>query len=221
MIQRGATALARLAVGAARLVKASNGTDVINDTIANVLLDLLTTRGDLIRRGAATVERLALPANRGVLGSDGTDLTGIGGQFSARVFRSAALSIVNATITAISFDAEDYDLGALHNLGVNPTRLTVPAGGAGRYAVCAGISYATNATGIRQIRFNKNGVLESVSAVQPVNTGNSMYLLGSTILDLAATDYVEVAAYQESGAGLALNVSRAETWAAMAQLMAQ
>lgn len=46
-----------------------------NRTLASVLGDMLTTRGDMIRRGSSAVERLALGSTGAPIGSDGTDLT--------------------------------------------------------------------------------------------------------------------------------------------------
>ena len=113
---------------------------------------------------------------------------------------NAAQSISNATWTAISFDIENYDSAGLHD-NVNPTRITIPV--AGRYSLTANVGFqsASNSVGLG-IRFNING---SVPVAQVIVAGCSQTGNGpctAAMLDFAASQYVEVECYQNSGGTL-------------------
>lgn len=123
------------------------------------------------------------------------------------LFHSTTQSVAHDTLTAVTFDSEDYDTG-LHS-AVNPTRITIPAGGAGVYHVKANIVFASNATGYRQIQFRKNGAdVGTLVTMAPVN-GAATAIMHSATLVLAAADYVEVFVYQNST--VALNIGNATT----------
>lgn len=67
IVQRGASAPERVALGAAGKILSSDGTDAVWGD------GPMTTRGDLIVQGETDLGRLALGASGAVLGSDGTD----------------------------------------------------------------------------------------------------------------------------------------------------
>lgn len=116
------------------------------------------------------------------------------------VFNNANISIADATLTALTFNSESYDVGGMHSTAVDTARITFPA--AGTYTIIANIIFASNATGIRQIRFRINGatfiLMHNFGAV----TGNET-TTGAVVDYLAAAgDYVECMVYQDSGGPL-------------------
>jgi hypothetical protein len=120
----------------------------------------------------------------------------------ARVHHGANQSVANNTQTALAFNSERQDTAALHDTATNNSRLTAPA--AGTYLVTASILFDVNATGARQIGFRVNGTtfyaVQAVQAITVAATGTPV--AGSTVLTLAAGDYVEACALQTSGGAL-------------------
>jgi hypothetical protein len=118
---------------------------------------------------------------------------------SVRAYRSTTQSISNDTPTAISFDSERWDTNALHDNSTNPTRLKAPV--AGTYSIAAHVQFADNATGVRQLAVFVNGsVMWATTEAAAKSTNNWLSL--STIIQLAANDYIEVYVYQNSGGSL-------------------
>lgn len=121
-----------------------------------------------------------------------------------RVTRATSQSINNATDTAVTFTTEAYDVGPMHDNGVNPSRLTAPAGGGGIYMVGAFFQMA-NLTGGRAaawLRVNSSTDIAISVNAPPSGTGPADVL--SAGINLAAGDYVELIVNQNSGGAIAL-----------------
>lgn len=163
---------------------------------------LVTTDGHLLKRSGTTIT-----------GVDPASLSGSPTFRGARVYRATtAQSIPNATLTPIQFNAEDFDSDALHDNATNNTRLTIPAGYAGKWVVLGFIQYAANATGRRQAYVMKNGASAAYYSVPAYTGGGSTVVFVDTVLNLAAADYLELSAYQESGGALNAEAGTAVTW---------
>lgn len=121
----------------------------------------------------------------------------------ARVYNNANISVANNTVVALTFNSEDFDNGNVHSTSVNTGRLTAPI--TGLYSIGYTIQYASNATGLRFSGLRLNGTVRigGDHEIPPAN-GSVTLLSGSTIYRLAATDYVELIVFQNSG--VALNV---------------
>lgn len=104
-----------------------------------------------------------------------------------------------ATVDPIEFDVETFDDDDWHDNVTNPSRVTVTE--AGKYRVKGSIEYATNATGIRQARIHINGTFKTYGIMPAMSSGNTVVDVSDTF-ELAANDYIELAAYQTSGGGL-------------------
>lgn len=125
-----------------------------------------------------------------------------------QVMHNTTQSITSSTWTALLFNSEDHDTGGMHSTSSNTSRLTVPSGGAaGAFLLHAAAAFAANATGVRGIRFRKNGgALSGEFHVQGFSVSSVGPLIQmSTLVVLAAADYVEVEVFQDSGG--ALNVA--------------
>lgn len=123
---------------------------------------------------------------------------------TAQAFKSAANQVLeNETYTPITFDAEAWDNNALHSTVSNTSRMVAPVNG--KYRVTATVAFAGNLTGYRAINFRVNGSATNrygSDARTPVNGATTVTT--SAEIKLNAGDYVEVWAWQNSGAPLAL-----------------
>jgi hypothetical protein len=118
------------------------------------------------------------------------------------------LNTANASVGYVSFPTEVYDTAALHENVTNPTRITIPAGGAGLWSVGYTIDYANTGTGDRQswISVNRGGTPTRLG-MSTIPGGNGQLVpvvAASTEGVLAVGDYLELAVYQISGSALAI-----------------
>lgn len=118
------------------------------------------------------------------------------------VHNSAAISIATGTTaTYLTFDTEDFDTDACHDLVTNTGRLTCKT--AGLYIISANVQFAANATGIREMDFLLNGAT-TIRKFQ-VNTVAGAFgtqLTLTTLKPLAVNDYVQLGVIQDSGGAL-------------------
>jgi len=172
----------------------------------------LTTKGDLYAF-STTNARLPVGTNGQVLTADSTEATGLKWTTSAAssvkgvaLYNTTGQSLANATATAVTFDTEVFDTDAFHSTATNTSRITIPAGLAGKYQVNAIFTWQGNNTGFRTLGLYKNGAIyqwaPQVLGSTVMNAGGVTF---STILTLAVTDYIEIFAYQSSGGALSLN----------------
>jgi hypothetical protein len=131
-----------------------------------------------------------------------------GNDIGARVQRSASQSIPNATTTVVSFVGARYDTNTFWSNSL-PTRLSISI--AGKYLIGASLAYAANATGVRQVGLRVNGSFYPGLQAAPAGTDNFVI---ATVFPLVVGDYVELIAYQTSGAALNATLSGAapELW---------
>jgi hypothetical protein len=177
-----------------------------SNAIQNAIVD---AKGDLIAATAAdTPARLAVGTNGQVLTADSTAATGLKWATASstptfvgcHLYKSSTQSINNATDTALTWDSEQFDTDTFHSTSTNTSRITIPAGKAGKYLFLGRINWTTNATGAREFKLFKNGVeqLWNPAALAATQTGNQW----STIYDAAVNDYFEAYVYQTSGGAL-------------------
>jgi hypothetical protein len=134
----------------------------------------------------------------------------VSGQARARVYNSANQSISNVTWTALTFDSESFDTGALHSTASNTSRLTVPWAGKWRFWVQVQWDAAAGSRGLRIL---KNGATVEALAeyvAAPATTFSPPMLM--VTLDLAASDYCEALVFQDSGAAVNVLAGRASTY---------
>ncbi|KKL66652.1 hypothetical protein LCGC14_2142830 [marine sediment metagenome] len=119
----------------------------------------------------------------------------------------SAFSIASGSDVAVEWNAETFDSDAFHDNSTNPTRLTVPSGLGGKYAVhglllMPGAAVGSGGTG-RHIRIRKNGTTSMATSLIPVEAADvsiiSMSIEIYSLVDLAATDYVELMGQQDTG----------------------
>jgi hypothetical protein len=106
----------------------------------------------------------------------------------------------------MALDLEAWDTDGFHDLAVNTSRLTVPAGLAGKYLAIGWTSWQLSAAGFRQVGFKKNGVAQQGVNIQPgVAVGGEQDMQVLQFLSLAVGDYVELGVFQNSGGNLNTN----------------
>lgn len=114
---------------------------------------------------------------------------------------SGVLSLADSTWTALALDTEQWDVGSMHSVVTNTSRVTIPTGQGGFYAFIGQCGFAANATGMRKLSIARNGV--RVWSVAEQGTGTDYQVLQvSGMFPCTAGDYFELHAYQSSGGAL-------------------
>jgi hypothetical protein len=133
----------------------------------------------------------------------------------ALAYNSANLALTTATSTVITLNSERFDTDSFHSTASNTSRLTVPTGMGGIYQITAQARFASNSTGIRLILVRLNGTTTIAQQSMTAISGNETDMVLSTVYNLAAGDYVELLAYQNSGGNLDLQATSASPVLAM------
>lgn len=122
----------------------------------------------------------------------------------ARVYNSAAITMTTAVAAALTFDSERYDNGTLHSTSSNTSRIT--AATAGKYIITGNIEWGASLLGFRALNIMVNGTTTIASTgLNPASGATAQTV--TTIYHLAASDYIELVAYQTSGGNLNVNSS--------------
>jgi hypothetical protein len=133
-------------------------------------------------------------------------LKGAGGGGAAafvgcRLSKTSAQTISNATFTAVTYTAEDFDTNGFHDNSTNTSRITIPSGYDGYYEVFGICSFNQNGTGQRNFEVRKNGNLYN-SFVMSAGSAAISAAVFSDVVSVVATDYIELFVYQSSGGNL-------------------
>lgn len=121
----------------------------------------------------------------------------------ASVYNSANVSIPNNAYTAVALNAERIDTSTFHDNTTNNTRLTIPA--VGDYIFIGSASFDANGTGMRGLGIRLNGTTYVGIPVQVgaiATFGVNLVVVSHVRTYTAITDYVELMAFQDSGAAL-------------------
>ena len=201
-----------LAEGMVSYLQDTNAVEVYNGSAWTAvggggLSSPLTTKGD-VWGYSTTNARIPVGANGTVLTADSAETLGVkwaapaGATFiGVQVYNSAAQSTSNSTDFYPDFDSESWDTNAFHSTSSNTSRLTVPSGQGGKYMVYAVGGYTGNTTGYRRFTISINRTSELFNNFITPDTG-SCVITFSGVVELVATDYVEVLTSQTSGGAL-------------------
>jgi hypothetical protein len=121
------------------------------------------------------------------------------------------------TPTPYLWATEDYDTAALHDTNTNPSRLTAPVAGIYRISVVA--SWGANATGWRTVSAVKNRDFSGGGFAVGGDQEEAQQTIGNVMnfsmdAKLAAGDFVEVFASQNSGEDLPVSALATMSWVA-------
>jgi hypothetical protein len=166
----------------------------------------MTTTGDVIYSSSgSTPDRLGigtagqvLTVNSGATAPEWATPASSSPTFvGCAIFGTGTQSISNATQTAITWNSESFDTDAFHSTSTNTSRITIPAGKAGKYLISGLIEVSNTTTGSWQLSIYKNGSITRGFILDASDVFPSAQL--SHVLDLVATDYVEIFIWQNSG----------------------
>lgn len=174
----------------------------INDLERDFLLQQLGVSGV-----GETIDDLRQKFYAGVI--DGSVSVGVS-KSQVEVYNNVGVSLASSTsfITnpPVAFESEITDTDGYHDLAVNNSRLTVPAGKGGLFTVVALVTFDFNATGLRKLGIYKNNSL-IWQRTDAASASGSTTVNEEFTLSLADGDYVEVRVAQNSGAALNLLAS--------------
>jgi hypothetical protein len=176
----------------AKTVTTTTG-DIIYASSANTPARLGIGSSAQVLTVAAGVPSWATPASSGFVGCSVSNVT------------NSSVSAANNTVTVIPFDTEAYDTDGFHSTATNTSRMTIPAGKGGKYICTGKFRWDTNTTGTRFITFVINGTDQDYNNLQPYAA--SPYSTHTAVFSLSAGDYIEIAAYQDSGGSRTVNLN--------------
>jgi hypothetical protein len=134
-----------------------------------------------------------------------------GATFSAvQVSRTTNQSIANDTVESIVWNAENLDVGGWWSSGA---AVVTPAGAIPDGATTVGllcvvnVTFASDPTGKRQVRFLKNGSGFGQVKV-PGLDDDATYVAFTEVTTVAALDEIEVEVWQNSGGSLVVTAAR-------------
>lgn len=172
----------------------------------------MTTTGDILYASAAnTASRLAIGSANGMVLTVASGVPSWG-LFPAVALRGTTQSINDNTLTSLVLGTEDLDSDGFHSS--SDGSFTVPSGLGGFYMVTAGVSWAADADGYRELRLtlsnnNTNGEGNNSyrqgghAMVSTNNSGNSL----SKLMKLEAGATVAAQVTHTAGAALDVTIS--------------
>jgi len=158
----------------------------------------LSTTGDIYYASSANT-----PARLGI-GSAGNVLTVASGIPSwaapssgtpafvgASLYKGSYQNLSNGVWTAITWSNEFFDTDAYHDTSSNTSRITIPAGKAGKYLI-AGMLDWSSGTSSREIALYKNGETHRFLSKVILSASSTWQQNFVTVINLAVSDYVEI-----------------------------
>jgi hypothetical protein len=108
----------------------------------------------------------------------------------------------------VLWNTEDADVGAMHDTATNTSRFTIPTGGDGLYLMFGAARFPAAAAGFREVFWQKNGTTDISGPMRlAAESANEKVIGTNQLVTLAAGDYVELMALQDSGGALTINGS--------------
>jgi hypothetical protein len=175
----------------------------------------VTDAGAMTVRNGLTVTAggAAVTGNSTIAGTLGglTGLTMASGNMlgqvpACRVRHSAGQSCASGSLVALAFDTEDVDTEAIHDTATNSSRLTCVT--AGLYHVHGQASWAASSGGQRTLLIRRGGTeyLAGDARMAVSVAGAATEQQADTQVRLTAGQYVELVAFQDSGAAQTVEV---------------
>lgn len=124
-----------------------------------------------------------------------------------KAYSSTTQSLGSGTAAiSLTLDTEIVDSDGGHSTTTNTSRYTVQT--AGLYFVTGSVCFATSSAGTRTLQVLQNGGAVFGSAVQAMPSAtNGASVFTATLVQAAVNDYIEIAAWQNSGGSLATSTS--------------
>jgi hypothetical protein len=176
----------------------------------------LTTKGDIY--GFSTLNaRIPIGTNNQVLTADSAEALGLkwatpasGSTFVGCSIYATAQNISTATLTNIAYANEFFDSDGFHDNTTNNSRITIPAGKAGKYLLTTTVQFDNNASTAQQILQNGTAIGGTAYGYMTFlnATASRNHIQSTAIVTAAVGDYFQSVAYQASGATKSLEASR-------------
>lgn len=179
------------------------------------------TKGRLLVADGTTWQPLTVGSDGQVLEADSAQPTGVkwgtpasgSGFRGARAYHNTTQSISTGTPTAVALNSELYDTNTLHDNSTNNSRLSLDQEGFWR--VIGQVSWATNTSGRRTLRIDRNGSTTDTIVTLPPASGANTYMQVDVDVEVtSSSDYVELIAVQDSGSSINLAGGSSATWLA-------
>ena len=170
----------------------------------------VTTAGDVIyATGSAAVTRLGigtanqvLAVNSGATAPEWKTISTSPTFVGTALYKTATQTCTNGANTILTWENEYLDTDSFHSTVTNTSRITIPAGKGGKYMVVCQTNFTTDTTSTQTFSIFKNGAM-----IVTNRYGNSRWysrsLAVSTVVDLVATDYIEINMNVSGGSNLA------------------
>jgi len=166
-----------------------------------VAASIIAAKGDLIVGTANdTVGILTKGTDTYTLVADSAEATGLKWAapssgtpafVGASLYKSGFQNLSNGVWTAITWNSEFFDTDAYHDTSTNTSRMTIPAGKAGKYLI-AGMLDWSSGTSSREIALYKNGETHRFLSKVILSTSSTWQQNFVTVINLAVSDYVEI-----------------------------
>jgi hypothetical protein len=164
----------------------------------------LTTTGDIIYSSSGTTQaRLGIGSTGQVLtvasGVPSWATPASGATFAGCSMYGANPTIATSTISVVLWPTENYDSDGYHSTVTNTSRITIPSGKAGKYAIGSMITWeGTNANFATRFYLYKNGT--SIKQFQGKYVqDNENFQSFTYVVDAAVGDYFEIYLWQNYG----------------------
>ncbi|HEY6043154.1 MAG TPA: hypothetical protein VIX58_13575, partial [Anaerolineae bacterium] len=174
-----------------------------NSTVANLsvlgkstLVGNVQMNGNSTITGTLTVGGAFSPANLTPTGQATADA-----QPRCKVVKTSTQSIANITWTALTYQAQDFNVGSLHSTATNPSRITIQSTGVWMFGATVA-STLNSQSGF--LSFRKNGATFVSGRVKFIgNSSLTEMYQATTIEQMTSTgDYMECMVWQNSGGAL-------------------
>ena len=135
------------------------------------------------------------------------DVVGLSGKPAFAAYCSGSTTVTTGGATKVAFATEDFDISS--NYDTTTSRFTAPVAGKYRFNTTIVVSGSLGANA--EVYFAKNGTKEKSIYYNVLDPATTHTIGGTTLISLAANDYVEVFAYNDSGVSRTVSAFQAYT----------
>jgi hypothetical protein len=126
----------------------------------------------------------------------------------AVVYHNTTQSLANGVDTSVAFNSELTDSAILHDTVTNNNRITIPSGQGGMWLFTGYVEFAANVTGQRKLNIQTlSGTILASQTLDAAAGANPTRLNVAAIVTLAAADWCQLIASQNSGGALNLSAT--------------